>query len=244
MTVSPPLDVSALRDPLGSVLLYAPTDWFDLLADGHDEEAARARCADLVNRSYPHKAIGPRQAYTDALMAWRRVLLNQGVITHGVVAVPEGEYGRAVWQISAGVVEVPAANQDVNLGEVLARRFGQELRGRQVYTESFPTEMGIGMGIISQPEVHSADRTELFPEAAKAEAGVGEGGGAGAARPLAKLGLAVCLACPPGGGRGLLVVGTCLDAEQVLAMASIVALIAGKSTFLEDPEPAEDGASS
>ncbi|MFE0799033.1 hypothetical protein [Streptomyces sp. NPDC058812] len=200
MTVSPPLDVSALREPLGSVLLYAPTDWFDLLADGHDEEAARARCADLINRSYPHKAIGLRQAYTDALTAWRRVLLNQGVITHGVVAVPEGEYGRAVWQISAGVVEVPAANQDVNLGEVLARHFA---------------------------------KTE--PDA---------GDGAGAARPLAKLGLAVCLACPPGGGRGLLVVGTCLDAEQVLAMASIVALIAGKSTFLEDPEPAEDGASS
>ncbi|MET7810085.1 hypothetical protein ABZT26_04415 [Streptomyces sp. NPDC005395] len=234
MTVPPPLDVSALRHPLGSVLLYAPTDWFDLLADGDDEEAARTRCSDLISRSYPHKAAGSRQAYTDALMAWRRVLLAQGVITHGVVAVPEGEYGRAVWQISAGVVEVAEVNQDVDLGEVLARHFGQELRGRQVYTESFPTEMGIGMGIISQPELLSADRTELFPEPATA----------GAGRPLAKLGLAVCLACPPGGGRGLMVVGTCLDAEQVLSMASIVALIAGKSSFLEQPEPAEDGASS
>ncbi|KOX45199.1 MULTISPECIES: hypothetical protein [Streptomyces] len=234
MTVSPPLDVSALRHPLGSVLLYAPTDWFDLLADGDDEEAARTRCSDLINRSYSHKAAGSRQAYTDALMAWRRVLLAQGVITHGVVAVPEGEYGRAVWQISAGVVEVATVNQDVDLGEVLARHFGQELRGRQVYTESFPTEMGIGMGIISQPELFSADRTELFPEPATA----------GAARPLAKLGLAVCLACPPGGGRGLMVVGTCLDAEQVLSMASIVALIAGKSIFLEQKDPVEDGASS
>lgn len=41
-----------------------------------------------------------------------------------------------------------------------------------------------------------------------------------------------------------MVVGTFLDAEQVLSMASIVALIAGKSTLLEQPEPAEDGASS
>ncbi|CAL9543659.1 hypothetical protein [Streptomyces sp. enrichment culture] len=234
MTASPPLSTSPLRHPLGSVQLYAPTDWFDLLADGDDEEAARTRCADLINRSYPHKAAGPRQEYTDALMAWRRVLLAQGVITHGVVAVPEGEYGRAVWQISAGVVDVGPSNQDVDLGEVLARHFGQELRGRQVYTESFPTAMGIGMGIISQPELLSADRTELFPDPPAART----------ARPLAKLGLAVCLACPPGGGRGLMVVGTCLDAEQVLAMASIVALIAGKSTFLEQPEPAEDGASS
>ncbi|MFE0182298.1 hypothetical protein [Streptomyces olivaceus] len=234
MPVSRPLEASALRDPLGSVLLYAPTDWFDLLADGDDEEAARTRCVDVINRSYPHKAAGPRQAYADALMAWRQVLLSQGVIAHGVVAVPEGEYGRAVWQISAGVVEVSTVHQDVDLGEVLARHFGQELRGRQVYTESFPTEMGIGMGVISQPELISVNRTELFPEPRTA----------GSTRPLAKLGLAVCLACPPGGGRGLMVVGTCLDAEQVLSMASVVALIAGKSTFLEDPEPTEDGASS
>ncbi|MEG3629607.1 hypothetical protein [Streptomyces poriticola] len=239
MTVSPPLEVSARQDALGSVLLYAPTDWFDLLADGDDEDAARLRCTDLIGRSYPHKPADVRQAYTDALMAWRRVLLDQGVITHGVVAVPDGEYGRAVWQISIGVVEVPAVNQDVNLGEVLARHFGQGLQGRQAYTESFPTEMGLGMGIISQPELLSPDKVELFPKLAAADADEPE-----APRPLAKLGLAGCLACPPGGGPGLLVVGNCLDAEQVLAMASIVALIAGKSTFLEELDAAVDGASS
>ncbi|WFB88205.1 MULTISPECIES: hypothetical protein [Streptomyces] len=60
------------------------------------------------------------------------------------------------------VVEVSTVDQDVDLGEVLAHHFGQELRGRQAYTESFPAEMGIGRGAISQPELISADRTELF----------------------------------------------------------------------------------
>ncbi|MBZ6198227.1 hypothetical protein KVH17_00645 [Streptomyces olivaceus] len=60
------------------------------------------------------------------------------------------------------VVEVSTVHQDVDLGEVPARHFGQELRGRQAYTEPFPAEMGIGRGAISQPELISADKIELF----------------------------------------------------------------------------------
>jgi hypothetical protein len=52
----------------------------------------------------------------------------------------------------------------------------------------------------------------------------------------------VGLAVPPGGGRGLLVVGQCLNAEQVRELACVVALMAGKSTIeLYSPKETKTG---
>ncbi|MFF3646143.1 hypothetical protein [Streptomyces sp. NPDC002564] len=51
-------------------------------------------------------------------------------------------------------------------------------------------------------------------------------------------GLAGALACSPEGGKGLLVIGTCLDPHQVRELAALVAIIAGNSVFAPTVSPA------
>ncbi|MFF9125770.1 hypothetical protein ACF09J_21105 [Streptomyces sp. NPDC014889] len=218
---------TASRQTSGAVELYAPTDWFDLVADS-DEASARERCADLINRSYPEHDPSLRADLTAALMEWRRILRERGLITYGLVCVPEEDGGPAVWQILASVVEVPTAGTDVNLSEIMVRLLGEELEGRQVYTESYPTRMGLGLGVISQPVMSPEGELTLFPT--QEQEMVAETSAVG------RIGLAISLSCPPGGGRALLVVGNCLDAEQVVPLAGVVALIAGNSFFAESVE--------
>ncbi|GAA1929652.1 hypothetical protein GCM10009837_64180 [Streptomyces durmitorensis] len=224
-----PTSTSARQTPdTGTVRLFAPDDWFDLAAD-IDEEAAHARCTDLIDRSYPHREPGLRADFTAALMAWRQALREQGVIMYGLVTVPDSEAGPAVWQIMATVVEVPRVGNDLDLGEVVSRLLGQELTGRLVYTEAYPTRMGVGLGVISQPSMSPDGELALFPHP--------DLGG-----DDSHIGLALSLSCPPSGGRGLLVVGNCLESEQVVALAGVVALIGGNSTF-DDEGPSGNEAS-
>lgn len=51
----------------------------------------------------------------------------------------------------------------MNASEVLARYFGEELDGKQVYIESFPTAMGTGFGLVSQPGVRASGQVDTFP---------------------------------------------------------------------------------
>ncbi|MFD5052757.1 hypothetical protein [Streptomyces tendae] len=208
----------------GVVQLYTPTDWFDLVADV-DENSAQARCEDLINRSYPEHEPSVRADFTAALLAWRRILREQGLITYGLVSVPAKHGGPAIWQIMAAVVDVPSVQADTDLSEIAVRLLGDELEGRVAYTESYPTRMGLGLGIISQPVMSPEGELNLFPS---------EEAQAGAETSTGRIGLAVSLSCPPGGGHGLLVVGNCLDPEQVVPLAGVVAVIGGNSAFVDD----------
>jgi hypothetical protein len=229
---------AAPAEPLGEIRLFVPTDWFDLLEDGQDDDAARARIADMVARSYPQHDEALRADFVQAMMAWRRTLLDQGVILDGLIAVPPEQAGDergATWQVMAGVVDLPTSDPDIDLGEVLVRLLGSRPDASTAYLESYTTDMGLGFGLL--------DRPVLLRDGSMSVPGSGVAVPEDESEVVAQVGLAVALACPPGGGRGLLVVGTCLDSSQVYGLGALVAVIAGRSVFTGaeqtgDPAPA------
>jgi hypothetical protein len=204
-------------EPLGSVKLCVPHDWFDLLADGADREAARSRCAEIVRRTYPTASEDRRNEFVNALMAWHETLLGSGVLVYGIVSapMPDDPATAANWQVFAGVVDVPAASTEVDLGALLAQAYGARAEG-PTYQESFTTDMGIGLGFITQPVIRVAGDQDALSQA--------------------QIGLVGALSCPPGGERGLLVLGISLTPEHVWELAGLVAAIAGRSVFEEDPD--------
>jgi hypothetical protein len=107
-------------------------------------------------------------------------------------------------------------NEALDLGALMSRVFDARFKERVAYVERFTTEMGIGFGFLSQPLVP-------VPEDWKDEVPAG-----------LRTGLAGALACSPQGGKGLLVVGTCLNPDQVRELAALVAVIAGNSVFVSE----------
>ncbi len=213
---------------IGRVALYTPEDWFDLLADGEDTAAIHRRFQELIDHSYPHESSHVRRNFTDALLYWRTSMLRQGIIAQGVVAVPEdNENGPATWQINVGVVDVPSTSDDLNITAVMERQLASELQDRDVYLESFPTEIGLGFGVISQPRFSPDSTFDAFPPLRDPSTSALQ------SPERLRIGQAVVLATPPGGGLGLLVIGHCLDPEQVLPLAAVVAIIGGKSHFID-----------
>ncbi|AZM46819.1 hypothetical protein DMB38_14295 [Streptomyces sp. WAC 06738] len=207
----------------GRIQLYAPADWFDLMADGGDRAATRARCAELVRLTYPRTAAERREQFTDALLAWHDVLYADGVLMNGIVTAPLPSSGeQAAWLVFAGVVEVPENPSDLDLGELMTSVFAEHYRAAPAYTEAYATDMGMGFGFVAQP---------ALPRAAVA-------GVEGAGEDPVQVGLAGALATPSGGGLGLLVVGTSLNPLQAGELAGLVAVIAGRSVFVDE---AQDG---
>ncbi|MFI1677265.1 hypothetical protein [Streptomyces sp. NPDC020607] len=205
-------DITAIEP--GQVNLFVPPDWFDLMADGPDREATRARCEDIIRRTYPETPPERREEFVDGLMACHERYLADGALMYGVITAPLPSTGdQAVWQVQAGVVAVPAVPEEVDLGELLSRVFDAQFKQRVAYVERFTTEMGLGLGFLSQPDVPVP---EDWADEVPADL---------------RTGLAGALACPPEGGKGLLVVGTCLNPDQVRELAALVAVIAGNSTF-------------
>ena len=198
----------------GEVNLFVPPDWFDLMADGTDREATRARSADLVRLTYPNTPLERREEFTDGLLYCYDRFLVDGVVMYGVITAPLPSTGtQAVWQVYGGVVAVPRRPAEMNLGKLLAQVFDHQFAEEMAYIEKFPTDMGHGFGFISQPLVLIARDWEGDPGTEM------------------RTGLAGVLSCPPDGGRGLLVIGTCLDPGQVRELAGLVAVIAGRSVF-------------
>ena len=221
-------------ESLGEIQLFVPTDWFDLLEDGWDDEAARARIADVVRRSYPQHDPELRADFVQAMMLWRRTLLDQGVILDGLIAVPPEQTGDehgATWQVMAGVVDLPTIDPDIDLGEVVLRLLGSRPDASTAYMESYPTEMGLGFGLL--------DRPVLLQDGSMSVPGSGVVPPEDESQVVAQIGLAVALACPPGGGRGLLVVGNCFDPSQLYGLGALVAVIAGRSVFTGAAQPGE-----
>ncbi|MGI5471659.1 hypothetical protein [Streptomyces sp. CA-132043] len=201
----------------GRVHLYTPGDWFDLLADSPDREATRSRCAELVRLTYPNVAATRRAEFTDALLQWHDTLYADGVLMYGIITAPLPSTGaQASWQIYAGVVDVPDNPSDLDLGELMTKLFAESYRAAPAYTEAYTTDMGMGFGFVAQP---------LLP--------VPEGLGGGIGMPSVPIGLVGALACPSEGGRGLLVIGTSLAADQTWELAGLVAVIGGRSVFAD-----------
>lgn len=199
----------------GEVQLFVPPDWFDLMADGSDREATRSRCAELVRLNYPNTPAERREEFTDGLLHCYEEYLADGVLMYGVITTPMPSTGeQAVWQVYGGVVAVPERPEEVDLGQLLAQVFDDQFAEKAAYVEKFTTDMGLGIGFIAQPSV-------LAPS----DWGGDVGGDL-------RSGLAGVLACPPEGGKGLLIIGTCLDPDQVRELAGLVAVIGGHSVFI------------
>ncbi|MEV7884228.1 hypothetical protein ACWD3I_37345 [Streptomyces sp. NPDC002817] len=199
----------------GEVKLFVPSDWFDLLADGRDRAATRARCADLVRLTYPDTPPERREEFTDGLLYCYDRFLADGVLMYGVITAPLPSTGaQAVWQVYGGVVAVPERPEEMDLGVLLTQVFDEQFAEKAAYIENFNTDMGLGIGFISQPPV-------LVPRDWDGDAGTDM-----------RTGLAGVLSCPPEGGKGLLVIGTCLDPDQVRELAGLVAVIASRSVFI------------
>lgn len=214
----------SLPDVGVSVDLLLPGDWFDLLAD-ETAEAARERFADLVTRSYPRADATTCNALVQAMLDWRKFLLDGGAVVHGLVHAPTPDGDHATWQVLAGATPLPAAGE-VDLATLITRVLGQQLDPQATVVESFETDLGSGIGIIAQPEI--APPTDMPPEMAAL--------GVVATHPV-RVGLAGALAFPPEGGMGLLVVGMSVDPEQVLELAAVIAVIAGRAKLhVDDPD--------
>lgn len=205
----------------GAVDLKVPHDLVDLLAPESDDDA-RVMFDGLFAEMVPRADDHDRGVLVDGLLAWRRSLLDEGLIMHGVVLAPadpdDPDLQTPVhWHLLAGVVDIGRAGE-IDAGEVGARFLGQELGPDRAYTESFDTDMGWGVGLITEVPV--------TPPAAT-------GDSAPAALP-SLFGLAAGLSAPRDSRYGLLVIGLCLDLERTLEMAAIVAMIAGCSIIRTD----------
>ena len=210
--------VSAARPETdAAVELCLPTGWCEVLIDDGDD--ARAHVERVLRQTWPSCPEHLRAGSEELLLRWQQDLLAQGAVSHGVVNVSTDEGAPVRWHVLTSVVRLPRVS-DVDLTSVLTRLVAAS--GREVlHIERFETDMGLGFGLIAQPEV-ADPALSMVPLAA-----------AGGQR---RLGAAAALSYAPGTGLGLLVVGMSVSPDQVLQLAALVALIAGRSRLVPRPE--------
>lgn len=200
----------------GTYQLLVPNDMFNVLAP-EDPDEARTVFADLFSEMFPSIDRGDLEDLVDGILEWRNRLLSDGIIFHGLVAMPAGfEYerhvfGAAHWHVFAGITEVPV-HEEIDSGAIVARLFDQQFDG-DAYTESFPTEMGWGAGLITEMPVPRPAAVETVPPPGMPTS----------------FAVAAAVSGVHGQDRGLFVIGMAVDIEQKHEMAAVVALIAGKS---------------
>lgn len=210
---------------LGTAELFVPGDWFDLMEAAPDRNITRTRCVDLVASSFPDEPESRRSDIVDVLMAWYDALFSDGVLVYGTITAPLPDSEEPVaWQVFAGAVDVPAAPAELDLSAVMQGMIKPHLGVDDIYTETFTTAMGMGFGFAAQPAAPTS--------------------GAPGEEPAVQVrtGLAGALTCRPGGGKGLLTIGVCLNPEHVGPLAGLIAVIAGNST-VSDQRDTPDNAS-
>lgn len=142
-----------------------------------------------------------RESLHQGLMQWRT---RPGLLSHGVVEIHEA--GRdATWHVLTSVVPVPQ-HADVDSAVVLSRLL--DSGSWDAYVEAFDTPQGRAVGLLEE-------QAPLLPD-----------GTPGAVRA----GRTIVLSLPRGIGMGLLVVGVCVDPDQLMDLAGLVTMIATRST--------------
>lgn len=201
----------------GAVALCLPADWCEILIDDGDDP--RAHVEGVIRATWPTCPEHLRAGSVALLLRWREDLLARGAVSHGLVNAWTDDGAPVRWHVLTSVVRLPEA-PDVDLTAVLTRLVAGN--GRDVLqVERFETDMGLGFGLIAQPEV-AAPAPGTFPWATSPSAST-DGRG--------RLGAAAALSYTPGTGLGLLVVGMSVAPDQVLELAGLVAVIAGRSTL-------------
>jgi hypothetical protein len=202
----------------GTYELLVPTGLFNVLEPDDRDEAAAAFEA-LFTQMFPSIVPTELDMLVDGILRWRDLLLDRGIIFHGVVGVPAGYeydghvYGEANWHIFAGVVEV-SPHREFDAGAIGARIFGQHFDTPGTHTESFETVMGWGAGLITEIDTvpGPATRPDVLPLPSQ-------------------IAVAAVMSGAHGSDRALLVVGLAADVEQKHEMAAVVGLMGGKSTI-------------
>lgn len=207
---------------LGVVDFWLPSDWLDLLAD--TDEAVTRHLARVIGAGSPGAPADRRATIVAGVLAWRALLQEQGTLVHGIVTAPHADGGDAAWHVLAGVVEFPSKDE-IDLCDLLARRMRIDFNPDASHIEVFSTEMGLGVGLILQPDLQP-------PTGLLAALGVSHD----EERDAFRIGLAAALSCPLAGAYALLVVGACANPEHVRELAAVVAMIASRS--IVRPEPA------
>lgn len=221
------MTVPAIPSSSGVVDLCLPADWSDVLLP--DDAEARVYFDALARQTWPH---GPDEVWEgcrELLMDWRRTLLAQGAISHGLVEGVQPDGTPARWQVVTSVVPLPVL-PDVDVTALLAqlvRAESPEVR----HVENYETDMGLGVGLIAERDVLPPAGLERL-----------RARGLPVTEQTVRVGLAAALACEPGAAVGLLVVGVCLAPDQVHALAGLVAIIAGRSRVRPAPAGSDGGA--
>jgi hypothetical protein len=218
--------VTDLPDGLpGSVRLALPGEVLDLL-ESPDEESARVHFRSTVADLFPGLDAEDRELMVRGLLGWREKALGRGQLMQGFVALPAGATdgdvtfeSQVVWQVIAGVVEVPRTG-DIDAGEIVSRYLGQQVDPETAYVESFPTRMGWGAGLLTT--------VPLLPSPARADDLAARGF-------PGRLGLALAVSARVDAAYGLLVIGLCLDGETTVDLGSLVAYVAGQSVMDDAP---------
>lgn len=197
----------------GAVALCLPVDWCEVLVDEGDDAAAHVER--VIRETWPSCPEHLRAGSEELLLRWREDLLGRGTVSHGVVHAETAGGAPVRWHVLTSVVRLPVV-PDVDLTSVLTRLVAAS--GRDVLqVERFDTDMGLGFGLIAQPEVAAPALPTRRPDPVDGSR---------------RLGAAAALSYAPGTGVALLVVGMSASADQVLQVAALVAVIAGRSRLL------------
>ncbi|RBY94431.1 hypothetical protein DQ244_03710 [Blastococcus sp. TBT05-19] len=202
-----------------TVALFLPTDWCDVLID--DGGDPRAQVESVLARTWPSCPAHLRETSIDVLVRWRQDMQARGAFSHGIVSASTDEGAPVNWHVVTSVVALPP-EPEIDLAQLLARSIG-ETRQDVLHVEAFDTEMGGGLGLVSLREA------QFPPELAALGRPIPENPGS--------LAMAAALSYTPGTTYALLVVGLGAAPDQVLELAALVAVIAGRSRLV----PATEG---
>jgi hypothetical protein len=203
----------AVPESDGAVALCLPADWCEILVD--DGNDPRTHVDDVIRTTWPTCPEHLRAGSVELLLGWQEELRARGVVSHGLVNASTDDGTPVRWHVLTSVVRLPAVS-DVDLTSVLTRLVAAS--GRDVLqVERFGTDMGLGLGLMAQPVVAPPALATGLPDPADSQR---------------RLGAAAALSYAPGTGLGLLVVGMSVSPDQVLELAALVAVIAGRSRLV------------